>query len=204
MKPAARPTVWITRTYDRLSGCYDLYMKVFYPVGEKGRKLVAEKLEPGKRVLDVACGTGTLLAFAHQKGLQCSGIDLSPGMLAQARKKLPQAGLNLASFYEIPYPEEHFDYVVVTNALSATFVEPVWVISEMLRVCKRGGELYLAEWPSAPQATLRSRFLTWLARLSDDEPKDYLAVFSELGYQPKIDCINKHYQVYGIKKANGG
>ncbi|MFN2236964.1 MAG: class I SAM-dependent methyltransferase [Anaerolineales bacterium] len=55
-----------------------------------------EKLTSGS-VLDVACGTGTQLEKATKKGLKCAGIDLSEGMLAQARRKVPKATLSSSS-----------------------------------------------------------------------------------------------------------
>ena len=112
-----QPRVWTTRTYDKLAKYYDFFMRVFFPVGEKGRGRIVERLSAGL-ILDVACGTGTLLALAHRKGLKCYGIDISQGMLNQARAKIPSAEFNRASYYEIPYPDGHFDYVVATNALS--------------------------------------------------------------------------------------
>jgi 2-polyprenyl-3-methyl-5-hydroxy-6-metoxy-1,4-benzoquinol methylase len=53
---------------------YDLFMRVFFPIGEKGRERIVERLSAGS-ILDVACGTGTLLAMAGEKGLECYGID---------------------------------------------------------------------------------------------------------------------------------
>ena len=76
--------------YNRLSRYYDTFMKFFFPVGEKGRERIVEKLTSGS-VLDVACGTGTLLEMAGKKGLECYGIDLSEGMLAEAKRKVPEA-----------------------------------------------------------------------------------------------------------------
>jgi len=78
MKEHSQPKVWTTRTFDRLAKYYDLFMRVFFPVGEKGRERIVERLSTGS-VLDIACGTGTLLAMAHEKGLECYGIDLSQG-----------------------------------------------------------------------------------------------------------------------------
>ena len=174
-------------------------MKSFYPVGEKGRERIAEKLIAGS-VLDVACGTGTLLAIASKKGLSCYGIDISAGMLRQARAKVPNADLKIASYYEIPYPDGYFDYVVATNALSGEFIDTKKVLAEMIRVCKSGGEIHIAEWPKALEETWLERLVVWLAKLNDDAPKDYLKIFGELGYKPKVEVLAKRYHVLSIKK----
>jgi ubiquinone/menaquinone biosynthesis C-methylase UbiE len=85
-------------------------MKIFYPIGEKGREKIVERLNSGS-VLDIACGTGTLLTMAFKKGLECYGIDNSQGMLNKARVKVPGAELKNASYYDIPYQDGLFDYV---------------------------------------------------------------------------------------------
>jgi ubiquinone/menaquinone biosynthesis C-methylase UbiE len=199
MRERSQPKVWTTRTFDVLAKYYDLFMRVFFPVGEKGRERIVERLSTGS-VLDVACGTGTLLAMAHEKGLECYGVDLSPGMLNQARAKVPSAELRRASYYEIPYPDGQFDYVVATNAISGTYIDARCVLIEMIRVCKSGGRVYIAEWPKAETQTLVERFIVWLASLSDDAPKDYQAIFAELGYEPEVEVLGKRYYIFGIEK----
>lgn len=199
MKQKSQPRIWTTSTYNKLSRNYDLLMKLFYPIGEKGRERIVKKLASGS-ILDVACGTGTLLKLAWESGLSCYGMDISQGMLDQARAKVPDAELNLASYYEIPYPDGYFDYVVETNSLSGEFIDARKVIAEMIRVCKRGGEIYLAEWPKALVETLIERFIVMLASLNDDAPKDYIKIFRELGYEPEVDVLSKRYHVFGVKK----
>lgn len=199
MKEHSQPKVWTTRTYDGLAKYYDLFMRVFFPVGEKGREGIVERLSTGS-VLDIACGTGTLLAMAHEKELKCYGIDLSQGMLNQARAKVPSAELRRANYYEIPYPDGQFDYVVATNAISGTYIDARRVLIEMIRVCKSGGRVYIAEWPKAETETLVERFIVWLASLSDDAPKDYQAIFAGLGYEPEVEVLGKRYYILGIEK----
>ena len=200
MQKRKKPRVWSTATYDRLSRFYDTFMKFFFPLGEKGREKIVEKLTSGS-VLDVACGTGTLLAMAKKKGLECCGIDLSGGMLAQAKRKVPGAELKQASYYAMPFPEESFDYVVATNALSGGYIDVSKVLEEMVRVCRRGGWVYIAEWPKAEQETFEERLVVWFAGWNDDAPKDYLRIFREMGYEPEVDVLSKRYHVFGIMKG---
>jgi ubiquinone/menaquinone biosynthesis C-methylase UbiE len=199
MSKRTQPRIWTTKTYNRLSRYYDKFMKYFFPIGEKGREKIVEKLTSGS-VLDVACGTGTLLEMAKKKGLECYGIDLSEGMLAQAKGKIPDVEVRQASYYEIPYPEESFDYVVATNALSGDFIDARKVLLEMIRVCRSGGWVYIAEWPKAPENTPAERLVVWFASLNDDAPKDYLEIIRKIGYEPEVDVLSKRYHVYGIRK----
>jgi ubiquinone/menaquinone biosynthesis C-methylase UbiE len=182
-----------------LSRYYDKFMKFFFPIGEIGREMIVEKLTSGS-VLDVACGTGTLLEMAKKKGLECYGIDLSKGMLAQAKGKVPDVKVRQASYYEIPYPDESFDYVVATNALSGDFIDARKVLLEMIRVCRSGGWVYIAEWPKAPENTPAERLVVWFASLNDDAPKDYFEIIRKIGYEPEVDVLSKRYHVYGIRK----
>ena len=199
MKERSQPRIWTTKTYNRISRFYDTFMKIFVPIGEKGRERIVKKLATGS-VLDVACGTGTLLEMAKIKGLKCFGIDISEGMIAIAKKKVPGAEITLGSYYEIPYLEGMFDHVVATNALSGDSIDARRVLYEMHRVCSSGGWIYIAEWPKAQKDSFVERLVVWFASLADDAPKDYLEIFRELGYVPEVDVLGKRYHVYGIKK----
>lgn len=199
MKSRSRPRVWTTKTYDRMARFYDAFMRYLFPLGERGRMRVVEKLVAGS-VLDVACGTGTLLEMAYRKGLECYGIDLSEGMIGQATKKVPGATISQASYYDIPYPDGYFDNVVATNALSGNHIDARKVISEMLRVCKSGGHLYIAEWPRAGRVTIGDRLVEWFADLNDDAPKDYCAIFAGLGYTPEVEILSRRYHMYDLRK----
>jgi ubiquinone/menaquinone biosynthesis C-methylase UbiE len=200
MSDNPRPKVWTTRTYNRLAKIYDLFMRVFFPIGEKGRQRIVEQLQAGS-VLDVGCGTGTLLSLASAKASSCFGADLSGGMLHQARVKAPRASLTRASFYALPFPNGCFDNVVATNALSGTFIRTREALVEMLRVCKSGGCVYIAEWPVAQEDTLAERITVKLAGLNEDAPKDYLTIFGELGVKPEVEPLDRHYSIFRVRKA---
>lgn len=199
MKTREQARIWTTKTYDRLAKYYDRFMRLLFPPGERGRERIAARLDSGT-VLDVACGTGTLLALAFKKGLKCYGLDLSAGMLKQTRRKVPAAEIERASYYALPFQENCFDYVVATNALSGDSIDAASVLSEMIRVCKPGGGIYIAEWQKAAVDSFVERLMVAIARLNEDAPKDYLSLFSQLGYQPEVEVIDKRLHVLGIKK----
>lgn len=200
MSDTSQPMVWTTKTYDRLSKYYDKFMRVLFPIGEKGRVKIVERLEAGS-VLDVGCGTGTLLALASNKGLRCFGIDLSGGMLSRAKSKVSKAYLTRASFYALPFPSECFNEVVATNALSGTYIHAKEALNEMIRVCKVGGSVLIAEWPVAPKNTLIERLLIKFASLNDDAPKNYLEIFRELNLEPEVEPLAQRYCVFRVSKV---
>lgn len=199
MKERRKPRIWTTKTYNRLSTHYDSFMRFFFPIGEIGRERTVEKLAVGS-VLDVACGTGTLLALAREKGLSCYGMDLSKGMLAQAQLKTNGVEFQQGSYYQLPYAAGTFDQVVATNALSGESIDAREALREMVRVCKKGGRIIIAEWPKAAQESFMECLMVWFAKLNDDAPKDYLGIFRGMGYEPEVDVLSKRYHVYSIRK----
>ncbi len=77
--------------YDRLAPYYDVIYqwKDYRAECEKLHRLIIKhKRSPGKRLLDVACGTGEHLKYLRAR-YAVTGVDLSPAMLKLARKKLP-------------------------------------------------------------------------------------------------------------------
>lgn len=104
---------------------------------------------PGMRVLDVACGTGNLAIPAARQGAEVTGIDIAPNLLEQAKQRAHSEGLN-ATFEEgdaeqLPYPDGQFDLVM--SMFGAMFApRPDRVVSELVRVCREGGIIAMANW----------------------------------------------------------
>jgi len=88
----------MTATYDSLAAHYDAVAgdgaaeAAFVHDLVRQRRLAEPRRGPAATLLDVACGTGAIaaaLARRDQDGYRVSGLDISPGMLAVARAKLP-------------------------------------------------------------------------------------------------------------------
>jgi ubiquinone/menaquinone biosynthesis C-methylase UbiE len=178
---------WTPKLYDKIARYYD-WMAYLFPIAKKGYEIVLEGLVEGS-LIDVACGTGTLLAKATGKGLKCWGIDTSSGMLAQAMRKAPNVKFNLASFYEIPYPAGTFDYVVETNAVSGVEIDVDKVLREMIRVCKPGGEIRMADYAKPASTTRFSRIIERVLHPIGDYAYDYMERFKGIGYEPEIHVV---------------
>jgi ubiquinone/menaquinone biosynthesis C-methylase UbiE len=178
---------WTPKRYDSIAKYYD-WMARLFPVGKKGHERALDGLVEGF-LIDVACGTGTLLAMALGKGMKCYGVDTSSGMLDQAMRKAPGAQFVRASFYEIPYSEGTFDYVIETNAVSGVEIEVVKVLQEMIRVCKTGGEIRLVDYAKPVSPTNVSRTIERILHWIGDFAYDYVEYFNSLGYDPKVHEI---------------
>lgn len=103
----------------------------------------------GACVLDVACGTGNTAIPAARAGAKVTGVDIATNLLEQARKRAAEEGVQAAfqegDAEELPFPDNSFD--VVITMFGAMFApRPERVASELLRVCKSGGEIAMANW----------------------------------------------------------
>lgn len=123
-------------------------------------------IESGQRVLDLACGTGTL-AIAIKRlcpGAEILGIDGDDEMLEIARKKARAAEAAIefdqGFSFALPYPEGHFDRV--TSSLffhHLSWPDKVRTAAELHRVIRPGGELHVADWGRATGTVMRAAFL---------------------------------------------
>ena len=107
------------------------------------------KIDPGAKVLDVACGTGGITLPLARQGAVITGLDITPRLLDEARARASDEGLNVhfdEGFAEqLPYSDVSFD--VVVSMFGVMFSpSPESVSSEMARVLKPGGRLALANW----------------------------------------------------------
>lgn len=101
-------------------------------------------LQPGDVMLDFGCGTGNYSLAAARCGAVVTGVDLSAGMLAEARKKAEAEKLKISwlnkDFSNLPFPKETFDLVLSVTALEF-FADPRGALLEAMRVLKPGGRL---------------------------------------------------------------
>jgi len=127
------------------------YQRYFVPsIGAPvARDLIAAAgLQPGERVLDVACGTGVVTRLAAERvgaGGEVAGLDANPGMLAVARSETPPdmaIDWYEASAESMPLPEAAFDVVLCQMGLQFVSDRPA-ALGEMHRVLDTAGRVFL-------------------------------------------------------------
>jgi ubiquinone/menaquinone biosynthesis C-methylase UbiE len=127
---------------------------------------------PGQRILDLACGTGTLArAIAEREpGVDLVGVDGDAEMLARARAKAPGLRFDEAMAQDLPYEDESFDAVVTSLFLHhLTRDAKRAALDEVARVLRRGGELHVADW-GPPSDPLMAIAFTGIRLLDGFEP----------------------------------
>jgi ubiquinone/menaquinone biosynthesis C-methylase UbiE len=117
----------------------------------KGGEEFIERLNltAGMKVLDVACGTGNLAIPATRTGADVTGVDIAPNLIEQAKATVAAEGLTakfeVGDAEAMPYAAGEFDMVM--TMFGAMFApRPDVTASELIRVCKPGGRIAMANW----------------------------------------------------------
>lgn len=156
-----------------LTPVYDTALDVL-GFGRSFKAAVAElaEVQPGETVLDVGCGTGTLLQalVARQPEGRFAGIDPDPRVLAIARRRLqsstPTVALVEGYAQDLPFPGQAFD-LVISTLIFHHLPDPVKVcaLREVRRVLAPHGRFLLVDF-GAPQ-TRTARVLLTIGSLFD-------------------------------------
>ena len=109
----------------------------FNPADHRGdHLLVAEMVPPGSRVLDVGCGDGDLLQLLERRGVDGRGIELSREGVNHCVAKGLAVVQGDADTDLDAYPDDAFDYVILSQTLQATR-QPKAVLENLLRIGHR-------------------------------------------------------------------
>lgn len=107
------------------------------------------------RVLDVACGPGLVACEFAKVAKHVTGVDITAKMIERAKqlqqeKRLTNVDWQVGDIAPLPYPNDSFS-IVLTRYSFHHFIKPADVLSEMIRVCRPGGMVLVADVALPPE-----------------------------------------------------
>lgn len=106
-------------------------------------------IKPGRRLLEVGCGSGAWLRYHYRNGVYVSGVDFSAAHLRAARHVMPAGGFVSADARSLPYRNAEFDvaiagscFLYLPNAKDASDA-----LGELVRVLRPGGRGAVTDLP---------------------------------------------------------
>ncbi len=197
---------WQTEIWNRMS---DVYMREidrrFVPVIEE--VITRAGLSPGARALDIGAGTGSATLRAATlvaPGGSVTGIDISSEMLALARRRAEELGLDNISFREgraeaIPAADAAFDVALASLSLMYV-IDRDAAAREIARVIKPGGRLVAAAWAGPEQCDI-ARFQQIVGGFAPTppvpgvspwalaDPAPFLAQLADAGVDARVETV---------------
>jgi len=163
--------------FDRHACQWDDLCRSLLPVPEYLERL-ATCVPSGITVLEVGVGTGGLLPKLAGNARKVIGVDHSPAMLEEARRRLLASGLNgvelrLGEMTHLPLPNENVGCVVANMVLHHA-ADTAAVLREFRRVLVPGGLLVLADLARHDREWVREQLADQWLGFDEDELREWL------------------------------
>ena len=166
--------------------------------------------QPGESVLDVGCGTGSLaIALKAEVGAssEVTGIDASPEMIEQARRKATRAGVDagfeVAPIEGLSFPDARFDLVVSSFMLHHL---PDGVkrkgLAEVRRVLKPGGRFLAVDFGGTSQSVI-GHLLSVLGHTHGASLDALVPAMEEAGFTEVETGVTKYRSVAYLRGRAG-
>lgn len=143
---------------------------IFAPTSNPRHKVALSLLHGGTRLLDIGCWDGYVLECIHEAGLykDLYGVDIVSEGIETVRARGFQAQVVDLNREPLPFPDEHFDGVIMLAVLEHIF-DPYGVIRETHRVLRPGGELVI-DVPNVAYLPNRIRILFGRLPITSTDP----------------------------------
>ncbi len=188
-REVARQIIAGTRdTYDSVASEFSRTRQRFW--GELA--YLKEHAVPGARVLDLGCGNGRFYDLLEDRSVGYVGLDISEGLLREARKRHPEATFVRGDATELPFQDASFDAVfsfavlhhIPSEELRARF------ISEMRRVLRPGGTLIVSAWSLYDASHLLPLLWSWTRALATLSPSDGGDLWLTFGKERRVRYVH--------------
>ena len=194
--------------FDRHARQWDDLARTLLPVPAYHDQLLALVPE-GQTVVEVGLGTGGLLPALAAKASKVIGVDHSPAMLEEARRRLALAGLagidlRLGEMTHLPLPDTAANCAVLNMVLHHA-ADPAAVLAEIRRVLTPGGVLALADLGRHEREAAREQLADQWLGFEEEELMGWLIVagFEDVSYE-RIDGTSGQETVLLVKAATPG
>jgi len=97
-------------------------------------------IKANSRVLEVGSATGVITAYLSNIGLLPTGVDANKNMIKQANRQYDHINFAVADALDLSYQDESFE-AVVSSSLINIIADKQKAVSELFRVCKKGGQV---------------------------------------------------------------
>ncbi len=183
-------------SYRFLTPFYDFVQKyIVRDVRYKTQLIHQANIQPGQRVLDLGCGTGTLAIMVKesQPSAEVTGLDADPDMLKVARYKSGErkahVKFDVGFTNKLPYPDASFDRVMSSIMIHHLKTpDKITTANEVFRVLKPGGELHIIDFgkPHTWYGKLLGPFLHKFEEANDNIDGKLPEFFGAPGLKTKI------------------
>lgn len=171
----------IVKAYQRYADYYNFYFgRIFHPGRKTAIDLADQK--PGNKILEVGVGTGLSLTL-YRPGVEVTGIDISPHMLAYSKELVKKQNLKhvvdlqIMDAENMKFADNSFD-VVIAMYVATVVPTPAKFVSEVRRVCKPGGQMIFLNHFNDPKTIFGkaanllspfSKYLGWRPNLTMEQ-----------------------------------
>jgi ubiquinone/menaquinone biosynthesis C-methylase UbiE len=199
--------------FHRLTPLYDPLLRWVMREEVFKKQLVKQaNIQPGQRVLDLGCGTGTLTILIKQihPGAEVVGLDGDAKVLAIAREKAVKSGVDItwdqSMAFQMPYPEGSFDRVLsslVFHHLSSENKRRT--LAEICRILRSGGVFYMVDFgtPGNTWSRIVSPIMAKLEEATDNFKGLLPVMMQQAGFQ-QVTETTRYATLFGTLSLYAG
>jgi ubiquinone/menaquinone biosynthesis C-methylase UbiE len=187
--------------FDRSASSYDSGLKGRMSKRFYNLLLSQLKINQGSVILDVGCGTGTVLKrIGETAEINGFGIDASENMIALAKAKCPNMDIFVSGSSRTPFEASKFDIITACMAYHH-FDDKKGFAKEAARILKPGGCLYISDprFPWIIRKPLNTALRIHRVAGFFGTPDEIVSVFKEYGFELDGVSYDKYAQCVKLK-----